>query len=93
MKLSVIHCHLFSQVCHIDYYSWLKVILTIILVAFAPSIGTCTHGDLKLVGDDDCDEGLVEVCLNGHWGTVNIEGWDANEATVVCKQLGYYARG
>lgn len=57
------------------------------------NIGTCTHGDLKLVGDDDCDEGLVEVCLNGHWGTVNIEGWDANEATVVCKQLGYYARG
>ena len=32
------------------------------------AIDTCTHGDLRLVGDDDCDEGLVEVCVF-HWGT------------------------
>ena len=44
---------------------------------------------MRLVGGDDCDEGLVEVCLNGHWGSVSYEQWGTEEATVVCNQLGY----
>ena len=33
--------------------------------------------------------GIVEVQVNGVWGPVSAEGWDINEATVVCGELGY----
>ena len=33
--------------------------------------------------------GIVEVMVNGVWGPISAEGWDLNDATVVCGQLGY----
>ena len=31
----------------------------------------------------------MEVCLDGHRGTVCDDGWDINDATTVCRQLGH----
>ena len=41
------------------------------------------------MGGTSSNEGRVEVCVNGMWGTVTYYLWDPREATVVYKQLGY----
>ena len=30
----------------------------------------------------------MEVCLDGFWATVCEEGWDDEDALIVCRQLG-----
>ena len=54
---------------------------------------TCTEGDIRLQGGAAENEGRVEICFNNHWGTVCDDFWDNNEASVVCRQLGFDPEG
>ena len=48
----------------------------------------CENGEVRLQSGDDDNEGRVEVCVGGLWGTVCDDGWGTEEAQVVCKELG-----
>ena len=54
---------------------------------------TGIHGAVRLIGGLIAEEGTVEVCMNAVWSSVCDSSWDYKDAFVVCRQLGYPARG
>lgn len=49
----------------------------------------CYENDIRLVGGTSPQEGRVEVCYGGAWGTVTDFDFNIADARVVCRQLGY----
>ena len=48
-------------------------------------------GDIRVNGthSENVVAGRMELCLSGEWRAVCESGWDQNDASVVCRQLGY----
>lgn len=55
----------------------------------------CQDGDLRLVGGRNEQEGNLQVCINGVWGSVSQRRrrFNFTEASVACNQLGYNPTG
>ena len=60
-----------------------------------PCLDSCQDWDVRLTGGGSANEGRVEMCLSGRWGTVrdSMVSWSTAEAQVVCRQLGYHTQG
>ena len=67
-------------------------ILQLICILFYPE---CNNGGLRLVYGNTTggNEGRVEICFGGRWGTVCHSSWGESDATVVCRQLGFGTEG
>ena len=53
----------------------------------------CTDGDLRLRGGTTFREGRLEICYERQWGTVCDNNWEAQDAQVACRQLGFSSYG
>ena len=49
--------------------------------------GECLEGSVRLADGDISQEGRLEVCLGGVWGSVCGDGWDQTDAYTLCQQL------
>ena len=49
--------------------------------------GECLEGSVRLADGDIIQEGRLEVCLGGVWGSVCGDGWDQTDAYTLCQQL------
>ena len=53
----------------------------------------CTSGDTRLVNGGIGNEGRIEICFDGFWGTICDNGWDNVDAAVACRVLGFDSQG
>ena len=51
------------------------------------------YDNLDIYDKGSLRAGRVEVCIGGRFGTICDNGWDNNDASVVCKQLGFSPYG
>lgn len=49
----------------------------------------CSDEELRLAGGPSPNEGKVELCYKGLWGTVCDRSWSDSHALLVCRQLGH----
>ena len=54
-----------------------------------PSAAVCEENSVRLVGGLDRNAGRVEVCVLETWRTVCDRSWTSEDASVVCRQLGF----
>ena len=51
----------------------------------------CYEGDIQLTGGPTSYQGTVVLCAINQWNTICHQRWSANDAKVVCRQLGFNA--
>ena len=66
--------------------------LIVIFIIYDPLTAanfSCEDGEVRLAGGDTPNEGRVEICFDNQFGTICNDGWDGNDAKVICGELGF----
>ncbi|VDI02394.1 Hypothetical predicted protein [Mytilus galloprovincialis] len=76
-----------NQICYLHVVTWIQIICfnSSFMIIFAR---ITSKGDIRLVGGSSRLQGRLEIFDRGIWGTVCNDGFDYNDASVVCRQLG-----
>ena len=53
------------------------------------AIDDCVDGSIRLTDGSGSNNGVVEICLDGAWGTITSSAWDTPDVQVLCRQLGF----
>ena len=54
----------------------------------------CELGELRLAGGAvNATTGLLEICIDGMWGSICDDQWTNDDANVACFQLGFAGAG
>ncbi|XP_071787112.1 scavenger receptor cysteine-rich domain-containing group B protein-like [Asterias amurensis] len=71
--------------------TWLFIAIVVYCVygVTTQQLGKATGSNIRLTAGSGANEGIVEVYHNSKWGAICAPYWDINDATVVCRQLGY----
>ena len=69
------------------------MIIIVIVLSIKFLVKAIKSGTLRLVGSNLPTEGKVQVFIGGQWVRVCDDGWNDNEASVVCRQLGFSSTG
>ena len=56
-------------------------------------IESCPEGDVRFGGTNSASGGRVEICIEQSWTTVCDVYWDNQDASVLCRQLGFSPYG
>ncbi|PFX11409.1 Deleted in malignant brain tumors 1 protein, partial [Stylophora pistillata] len=79
-----------------QYNDWLKTYINrnseAGVICKTPEVNTDVRDiSIRLQGSSIPNAGRVEVLYAEIWGAISGTNWDINDATVVCRQLGYQA--
>ena len=65
----------------------------LLIVSDISTDGECNESDARLVTQSSDHEGIVQVCLQGSWFFVCDDGFDDDDAKVICSTLGFQREG
>ena len=71
----------------------LRLYIAKLVSKYYTSTDGCQDGNVRLVDGDSYNEGRVELCIHEKFGSISDEGWSAEDAQVVCTQLGFRTTG
>lgn len=72
---------------HVFFRKRLLCILQISVKIISTFLFLKKTGAVRLRGGKNEFEGIVEIYLNGVWGTICSSQWDDSDASVICQQL------